>query len=59
MCKYCNVLRNFDLEADIHVKTNYWEYNNKTNQDMKIDNWIEALTRIPVNYCPECGSKLK
>lgn len=59
MCKYCEVLKNFDLEADIHVRTTYWEYNKETNDSIEKDNWIIAVNRLPIKYCPECGSKLK
>lgn len=59
MCKYCEVLKSFDLEADIRVKTKYWEFNKTTNETIEKDNWVTALTDLPIKYCPECGTKLK
>lgn len=59
MCKYCEVLKSFDLEVDIRVKTKYWEFNKTTNESIEKDNWVTALTNLPIKYCPECGTKLK
>lgn len=59
MCKCCEVLKHYELKSDIYVKTKYWEYSKETNDSLERENWATIMTDLPVNYCPECGNKLK